>query len=98
MDITNRVTGWLWPEYMRGLQRIRAADVVNVNETGARVDGRRHWIWVFTTLTDTLIVVRRSGGKKALEEILGKDFRGVIVCDGRRSYPASKQVYRQESG
>ena len=51
------------------------------------MDGRRHWIWVFATLTDTLIVVRKSRGKKVLREVLGKGFGGVIVCDGWSSYP-----------
>jgi hypothetical protein len=87
LDITRRVAWWLRPEYTRILERIRSAPVVYVDETGARVDGRRIWIWVFTTLTDTLIVIRRSRGKRVLEEVLGKDFRGVIVCDGWRSYP-----------
>lgn len=83
LDITRRVAWWLLPEYTRILERIRSAPVVYVDETGARVDGRRIWIWVFATLTDTLIVIRRSRGKR----VLGKDFRGVIVCDGWRSYP-----------
>ena len=87
LDITRRVAWWLSPEYTRILQRIRSAGVVYVDETGARVDGRRYWIWGFTTLTDTLIVIRKSRGKKVLEEVLGKDFRGVIVCDGWSSYP-----------
>ncbi|MFH0849777.1 MAG: IS66 family transposase, partial [Candidatus Bathyarchaeota archaeon] len=87
LDITRRVAWWLRPEYTRILERIRSAPVVYVDETGARVDGRRYWIWVFTTLTDTLIVIRRSRGKRVLEEVLGKGYRGVIVCDGWRSYP-----------
>jgi len=87
LDVTRRVAGWLRPEYTRILQRIRSAPVVYVDETGARVDGRRYWVWVFTTLTDTLIVIRKSRGKKVLKEVLGKDFRGVIVCDGWSSYP-----------
>ncbi len=87
LDITNRVAGWLRPEYMRILQRIRSAEVVYVDETGVKVDGGRYWIWVFTTLTDTLIVIRKSRGKRVLEEVLGKGFGGVIVCDGWRSYP-----------
>jgi len=87
LDITRRVAWWLRPEYTRILERIRSAPVVYVDETGARMDGRRHWIWVFATLTDTLIVVRKSRGKKVLEEVLGKNFKGVIVCDGWRSYP-----------
>jgi transposase len=87
LDVTRRVAWWLRPEYTQILERIRSAPVVYVDETGARVDGRRHWIWVFATLTDTLIVVRKRRGKKVLEEVLGKGFKGIIVCDGWKSYP-----------
>ena len=38
--------------------------------------------------SDTLIVVRKSRGKRVLEEILGEGFDGVIVCDGWRAYPS----------
>jgi transposase len=100
LDITNRVAGWLRPEYTRILQRIRSAPVVYVDETGARMDGRRHWVWVFTTQTDTLVVVRESRGKKVLKEVLGKDFKEVIVCDGWAYPPITKRgnitIRRQE--
>ena len=87
LDITRRVSEWLRPEYMRVHRRIRAADVVYVDETGAKVDGALHWTWAFTTRSETLIAIRKSRGKKVLTEILGEGFRGVIVCDGWRSYP-----------
>jgi len=87
LDVTRRVAWWLLPEYERILQRIRASPVVYVDETGVRVDGRRYWIWVFTTEADTLIVIRKSRGKRVLKEVLGKGFESVIVCDGWSSYP-----------
>jgi len=87
LDITNRVAGWLRPEYEGILGRIRAADVVYVDETGVHVDGVRGWIWVFTTGREILFAVRKSRGKKVLKEILGEGFGGVMVCDGWRSYP-----------
>jgi transposase len=87
LDVTNRVAGWLRPEYETILGRIRASEVVYVDETGVHVDGVRHWVWVFTTPCETLFVIRRSRGKKVLREILGGGFRGVLVCDGWRSYP-----------
>jgi len=87
-DITRRVSEWLRPEYMRIHHRIRSADVVYVDETGVKVDGVLHWMWAFTTRSDTLIVVRKSRGKRVLEEILGEGFDGVIVCDGWRAYPS----------
>jgi len=87
LDVTRRVCDWLRPEYEAIMGRIRASDVVYVDETGVHVDGARHWIWVFTTRSETLYAVRRSRGKKVLREVLGGDFRGVVVCDGWRSYP-----------
>jgi transposase-like protein len=88
LDITRRVAWWLRPEYTRILQRIRSAPVVYVDETGAKVDGARHWTWAFTTGRETLVAVRKSRGKKVLTEILGEGFDGVIVCDGWRAYPS----------
>jgi len=44
LDIINRVAGWLRPEYEAILGRIRASDVVYVDETGVHVDSARHWI------------------------------------------------------
>jgi hypothetical protein len=42
LDITRRVSGWLRPEYMRILRRIRSAEVVYVDEMGVKVDGGRY--------------------------------------------------------
>jgi transposase-like protein len=88
LDITRRVSGWLRPEYMRILRRIRSAEVVYVDETGVKVDGGRYWIWAFTTMAETLVSIRKSRGKKVLKEVLGEGFEGVVVCDGWRSYPS----------
>jgi transposase-like protein len=88
LEILRRTAVWLRPEYERILQRIRTADVVYTDETGLKVDGRQHWIWAFTTSNETLIAIRKSRGKKVLKEVLGKDFKGTIVCDGWKSYPS----------
>jgi len=74
LDITRRVAWWLRPECTRILERIRSADLVYVDETGVRGDGRRHWIWVFTIHTDSLIVIRKRRGKRVLKEVLGEGF------------------------
>ena len=86
LDITRRVSDWLRPEYEATRERIRRSKVVYADETGEKVDGENYWLWCFTTDTDTLTVIRKSRGKKVLEETLGKEFKGVIVCDGWRSY------------
>jgi transposase len=86
LDITRRVSEYLRPEYEAILDRVRHAKVVNVDETSEKVDGVNHWLWVFTTESDTFFAIRKSRGKKVLDEVLGKDFEGYLGCDGWKSY------------
>jgi transposase len=85
-NITQRVSEYLRPEYEAILERVRHAKIVNVDKTSEKVDGVNHWLWVFTTQTDTFFAIRKSRGKKVLDEVLGKDFEGYLGCDGWKSY------------
>ncbi len=85
LDVTRRVSSALKGEYEGIKKRIRESDVLYIDETGIRVNGDKYWIWGFTTETDTLVVIRHSRGKNVLKEVLGK-FKGIIVCDGLKSY------------
>ena len=86
LAVNGRVANALEDEYALVLQRIRAAAVLHVDETGASVGGVRYWLWVFTTPSETLVVIRQSRGKKVLREVLGGEFGGFIVCDGHKAY------------
>ena len=86
LDVTRRVSRALNDEYEGIKKRIRESDVVYIDETGIRVNGSKYWIWGFTTETDTLVVIRHSRGKNVLKEVLGKKFKGIVVCDGLKSY------------
>ncbi len=49
--------------------------------------GINWWLWIFRTDTnEVLVVIRKSRGKKVLEEILGKEPEGVNGTDGWRAY------------
>lgn len=50
---------------------IRHSAVVNSDETGARVDGRTWWHWVFCTLTAVLHVIEASRATKVIEQVMG---------------------------
>jgi transposase len=54
---------------------------VNVDETGHHDDGVLHWTWCFDTLRYSLFRIDKSRGSKVLEEMLGKDFAGIIGTD-----------------
>ncbi|EQD76252.1 transposase, partial [mine drainage metagenome] len=63
------------------VQRLRASPWVHADESSYRIDGRKVWIWVFCTEVDLLLVIRPSRSRGVVEEILGKDYPGQIVCD-----------------
>jgi len=85
-EVTNRVSEDLKEEYQGVVEQIRASKVVNVDETGIKVDGVNYWLWVFVSSFCTLFVVRKSRGKKVLVEVLGSGFGGFIGCDGHKVY------------
>src|SRR3989344_628218 len=73
-------------EYSFLKQKIRAAKLLYIDETSFSVLGKNWWVWVFRSDTDLLLVIRSSRGNNVLEEILGKDYAGIVVCDCWRAY------------
>lgn len=73
-------------EYARLKERIRIADRLHIDETSFSVLGKNWWVWIFRSDTDKLVVIRHSRGSNVLEEILGKDYAGIVHCDCWRAY------------
>ena len=65
---------------------VRASLVFYTYQTGIKVDGANFWIWDFVTDSGTLFAIRNSKSQKVLDEVLGKDWSGTMVCDGLRSH------------
>jgi len=86
LEIEGRVAGAIGPAYEEGKRKMRLAKVAYCDETTFRVDGADWWLWVFTDGRNTIFVIRRSRSGKVVDEILGKDFKGVIVSDGFAAY------------
>jgi hypothetical protein len=73
-------------EYDALKQKIMSARLLYIDETSFRVLGKNWWVWAFRSDTDLLLVIRNSRGSGVLEEILGKDYSGIAVCDCWRAY------------
>ncbi len=86
LDLTRRAADAIQPEYDAILRKIRRAPILYVDETGIHVQGEKHWIWTFTTPSETFFVIRKSRGMKVLMEVLTRRFKGIIVCDGWKPY------------
>ena len=85
-DLTRRAADAVRSEYDAILSKIRGAPVLYVDETSIRVQGEVHWIWTFATPSEAFFAIRKSRGMKVLMEVLTRRFKGIIVCDGWKSY------------
>jgi transposase len=85
-DFTRRAADAVQSDYDEILNKIRDASILYVDETGIHVQGEKHWIWTFTTPSETFFVIRKSRGTKVLIEVLTRRFKGIIVCDGWKPY------------
>ena len=85
-DLTRRAAEAVQSEYDAILSKIRDAPILYVDETSIHVQGEKHWIWTFTTPSETFFVIRKSRGMKVLVEVLTRRFMGIIVCDGWKPY------------
>ena len=85
-EIIRRVAESADKEYESLKLKIRNSAIIYIDETSFSVLGKNQWVWVFRTATEILLVIRPSRGSNVLEEILGKDYAGTIICDCWRAY------------
>ncbi len=93
-DICNRVADKVSPHYDRLKVEIQEEKAVNGDETGAKKNGLPGWLWGFFSLTIALFIFNQKRGGDIVERVLGKNFKGVLGCDGWSTY----YVFSQKTG
>src|SRR3989344_9702171 len=94
LNIVQRVVKVVQHAYEQLKIQIRNFFNVYIDETSIKVQGKNFWIWIFTTLTTTFFVIRKSRHCKIVREVLGENFKGVINCDGWETY----HTYHDKNG
>ena len=93
MEICNRAADKAYPYYEKLRADIQKERAVNGDETGAKRNGLPGWLWGFFSLTIALFVFNIKRGGDIIEKVLGKDFKGILGCDGWSTYATfSKEV------
>jgi len=74
------------PAYAHLIKTMRQQAALHVDETGWRVDGKNHWLWVFVNDVIVLYLISRSRGSKVPKALLGEDFDGTVISDFFSAY------------
>ena len=69
--------------------------VVGMDETGWREAKKKVWLWTVTTPLVTVFRIARSRGAKVAKEMLGEDFRGLLITDRWKAYTWLTRLCRQ---
>ena len=74
------------PTYAALCETVRTSPVVVPDETGWKVRGLLHWLWVFATATTTVYRIRRGRGFRERPRCSAQDFAGRPRRDGWAPY------------
>ena len=69
------------PIYQALIEALRVCAVVHGDETGWRIGTLSAWLWVFANQKMTVYTIETSRGHEVALNILGKEFKGVLVSD-----------------
>ena len=84
------------PFYETIRQRVSASKVVGTDETGAKVNGAKHWFWTWQTPRLTYIAHSATRGKAAIDASFPQGFPGAtLVRDGWRAQTGTVAKHHQ---
>ena len=85
-DVTKRVANKTTPTYNEIRKKIRRATNLHIDETKIRIQGKTYWLWIFRSRNKVFFVIRKQRNRNVLDEILGHNYSGIIICDGLSAY------------
>ena len=59
---------------------------MNIDETKIKIQGKTFWLWIFRSRKNIFFVIHKKRNRTVLDEILGVNYQGIIICDGLSAY------------
>ena len=91
----HRVAAKGQPTYAALCETVRTSAVVAPDETGWKVGGLLHWLWVFATAMTTVYRICPGRGFAEAASVLGADFAGGLSRDGWAPYRQFTEAFHQ---
>lgn len=92
-NLLQRVQGHLETPVAKIVERLRSARLVGSDETGARVQGKTQWEWVFQNDQVCLHVIRPTRGKTVIDTVMAGHHPQIWVSDlfsAQAAHPAQE--------
>lgn len=86
VKLQNQATAALTPAYEELAKQLPGEDVLGIDESPTKEARRKSWLWTFVASTYTFFTLRTTRAATVLEELLTKEFDGVVNCDRAKMY------------
>lgn len=96
LHMWRRLAEILQPWYEAIHEEALGSAVLNADETGWRVNGKKRWLWCFATGELSFFLIDRSRGSPALLKFFTEEFAGTLVADFWGPYNAVVCAARQK--
>jgi transposase len=81
--------------YQEAKEAVAQADMAHLDETGWKEKGKPFWLWVAVTRVLTVFMVSCTRSQKALKELIGESFQGIVHSDRWGVYNIVDPIQRQ---
>jgi len=95
LDVTRRVADTLAPKYNNIKKEIPQSPFINADETGAKLNGKKYWFWLFMNFKSVLFLLRKRREHKVVKEVLGEYYKGILTCDGLKQYQKVVEIMQR---
>lgn len=82
-NILNEMREYCKENYEAIYKQLIEQEVLGGDESGIRINGINHWMWVFQTAILTYIIINRSRGRKVLEDLFPEGLPKTILITDR---------------
>jgi len=85
-NLEAEVSDALAPPYQEAAEVVQKAPAKNLDETGWKQRGKRHWLWAAATATIAFFSIHRLRGEEGLLKLLGGKLLGIFSTDRWSAY------------
>jgi transposase len=86
VKLQNQATAALRPPYEEAARRLPKEETLGLDESPNKEGRVKTWLWSFVAASFTVFAIRTTRAATVVQELLGKEFQGVVMCDRAKMY------------
>jgi len=86
VKLQNQATAALRPPYDEAVGQLPKEEILGLDESPTKEGPLKTWLWSCVAATFTVFALRTTRAAPVVQELLGQEFQGVVMCDRAKMY------------